>query len=94
MKWDVLVVVVGEGEVVVGGEHPGQPAEEGNEEQHQRSHSLRLLRSVMISFALLLYFSFEIQQYFSDWKYIICGEQLVKAGLTAKRAILQSARKL
>ena len=56
------------------GEHPGQPGEEGKEEQHQRSHSLRLLRSVMISFALLLYFSLEIQQDFSDWKYSICGE--------------------
>ena len=54
--------------------HAVQPAEEGEEEQHQRSHSLRLLRSVMISFAILLYFSFEIQQDFSDWEYSICGE--------------------
>ena len=44
-NFDVLVVVVGEGEVVVPGEHPGQPVEEGKEEQHERSHSLWLLRS-------------------------------------------------
>ena len=53
---------------MVPGEHPGQPVEEGKEEQHERSHSLRLLRSVLISFAVPLYFSFKIQEDFSCWK--------------------------
>ena len=32
---------------------------------------------IHISFAVPLYFSFEIQEDFSDWKYNMCGEQLV-----------------
>ena len=50
-KKDVLVVVVGEGEVVVAGEQAGQPVEECKEEQHRRSHSLTVLRSFLISFS-------------------------------------------
>ena len=56
LEEDVLVIVGGEAVVVVpvdGVDDGGEAHEGGKEEQHKSSHSLWLLRSVLISHFLL-----------------------------------------